>query len=102
MITLEQIRTHCRIDDNGEDLLLEQYRLAAIETLKTHTGRNWYEQDAEIPETDPDGLHYTAAAVQALLLLIGGWYQNRESAAAQNEIPAAFWHLIQPYRIYGV
>ncbi|MFC3873310.1 head-tail connector protein [Neisseria musculi] len=102
MVTLEQIRGHCRIDDDSEDALLEQYRQAALETLKTQTGRNWYGEDAEIPATDPDGLHYTAAAVQALLLLIGGWYQNRESASAQNEIPAAFWHLVQPYRLYGV
>lgn len=102
MVTIEQIRTHCRIDDDGEDTLLAQYRAAAQELLKTHTGRNWYAAGSEIPDNDPNGMHITPQAVQALLLLIGGWYQHRESAAAQNEVPAAFWHLVQAYRIYGV
>lgn len=102
MVTLEQIRAHCRIDDDSEDELLEQYRYAALEVLKTQTGRNWYFQGVDIPETDSNGLHYNAATSQAMLLLIGGWYQNRESGGAQNEIPAAFYHLVQPYRIYGV
>lgn len=102
MVTLEQIRAHCRIDGPEEDDLLEQYRLAALEALKTHTGRNWYPHGSPIPADDAAGLHITPQAVQAVLLLVGGWYQHRESAAAQNEIPAAFWHLVQPYRIYGV
>lgn len=102
MLTLERIREHCRIDGTEEDSLLEQYLYAAKETLKAQTCRNWYEKDVEIPDTDPNGLYYTAATVQAILLLIGGWYENRESSVAENEIPAAFYHLVQPYRIYGV
>lgn len=102
MLTLETIKQHCRVDDDEDNGLLEQYRFAALETLKTHTSRNWYADAAEIPADDSDGLAYTPAALQAVLLLIGHWYAHRETDPAITEIPAAFWHLIQPYRIYGL
>lgn len=102
MLSLEQIRLHCRIDGAEEDSLLEQFRFGAFEVLKTHTGRNWYEAGEAIPEDDRDGIHLNAAANQAMLLLIGSWYAVRETDPSVHEIPAAFWHLIQPYRIYGV
>ena len=102
MLTLETIKQHCRVDGEEDDSLLEQYRFAAAEVLKTHTSRNWYSQDAEIPADDANGLHYNSATTQAMLLLVGHWYANRETDPAVTEIPMAFWHLIQPYRIYGL
>ena len=39
---------------------------------------------------------------QAALLLVGHWYAHRETDPAVSDIPMAFWHLIQPYRIYGL
>lgn len=102
MLTIEQIRLHCRIDGDEEDSLLENYRFAAAEVLKTHTGRNWYAQSDLIPAGDSDGLSYNPAVNQAMLLLVGHWYANREMDFSSNDIPMSFWHLIQPYRIYGV
>ena len=102
MITLEHCRQHCRVDGDEDDYLLEQYRFAALETLKTHTSRQWYESADDIPADDATGIHYTAAANQAALLLVGHWYAHREIDPAVSDIPIAFWHLIQPYRIYGL
>lgn len=101
MIKIEQIRLHCRIDGEDEDELLEQFRFAAAETLRIYTGRNWYEVGVDIPDDDPTGLHYTAAANQAMLILIATWYAERESSQ-DSGVPAAFRHLIQPYRLMGV
>ncbi len=102
MVTIEQIRLHCRIDSDDEDSLLEHYRAAAYEALNAHTSRNWYGAADDIPAADTDGIRLNSAANQAVLLLIGSWYANREADRESTEIPAAYWHLIQPYRIYGV
>ena len=42
--------------------------------------------------------------VQAMLLLIGHWYQNRETANANpvTSLPLAFEALITPYRRVGL
>lgn len=102
MVTIEQIRLQCRVDGEEEDELLEQYRFAAAETLKVYTGRNWYEAGVDIPAADPRGMHYTAAVNQAMLILIASWYAERESVSQDSGVPAAFRHLIQPYRVMGV
>lgn len=104
MLTLAQIKLHCRVDDDAENALLESMGLAAHEYLCLLTGRKWYAANAVIDD-DPTGLHITPLARQAMLLMIGAWYENREAdwaAHAKNQIPSAVYSLLQPYRIYGV
>lgn len=103
MLTLAQIKLHCRIDGDAENALLESMGLAAHEYLCLLTGRKWYAPETAID--DPTGLHITPLARQAMLLMIGAWYENREAdwaANAKNQIPSAVYNLLQPYRIYGV
>lgn len=105
MLTLAQIKLHCRIDNDNEDTLLQALNAAALEYAQRLTDRNFYAEGDTIPTTDPTGMHITPLVRQAMLLMIGTWYANREAdwaATGQADIPAAVYHLLQPYRIYGV
>ncbi|PIT52423.1 hypothetical protein BHC44_08820 [Snodgrassella alvi] len=99
MISIEDIRNNCRIDDDSEDDLLRIYLAAAQETVKQFTGRNWYEN--EVPDTDPTGMLYNSAVDMAMLLLTANWYKNREAVSAINSawLPFGVGFLLQPYRI---
>lgn len=101
MLTLEEMKLHCRVDGDEDDVLLEAYGEAAMEVVKMQTSRNWYERPDEIPEDDPSGMAENPAIRQAMLLLVGHWYKNREAVGDETkELPLGFWALIQPYRIY--
>ena len=97
MITINDIRKNCRIDDNSEDGLLMIYLAAAKEAVKQYTNRNWYE--SAIPENDPDGMLYNDAVDRALLLITAHWYKNREAVSALNAswLPCGVAFLLQPY-----
>lgn len=104
MLTLAQIKTHCRVDGDDDDELLASMALAAHEYLCLLTGRQWLDVATSIDEGSTD-LNITPLARQAMLLMIGAWYENREAdwaAHAKNQIPSAVYSLLQPYRIYGV
>ncbi|MDX7986695.1 phage gp6-like head-tail connector protein [Xenorhabdus sp. 12] len=92
--TLEQLKQQCRIDndDDGEDALLSTYARAAIKRAENYLNRRLYE--ADVPETDPDGLLVTEDVTLAIMLTVGYWYENREA----QSIPAGFKALLEPYR----
>ncbi|PIT07739.1 hypothetical protein BGI30_09040 [Snodgrassella alvi] len=99
MISIEDIRNNCRIDDDSEDDLLRIYLAAAQDAVKQFTGRNWYEN--EVPDTDPTGMLYNRAVDMAMLLLTAHWYKNREAVSALNSawLPFGWAYLLQPYQI---
>lgn len=104
MITLEQVKFQCRIeqDFHYEDGLLNGYIAAARNHVQMHIDRTIY-PDA-VPSNDPDGLVDNASIDQAMLLLVAHWYANREavSDSAMTEVPFGVRHLLQPYRRMGV
>lgn len=99
MISIEDVRQNCRIDDDSEDDLLKIYLAAAQQAVIQYTGRNWYIN--EVPESDPDGMLYNSSVNLALLLLTANWYKNREATTAVNSSYLVYgvgW-LLEPYRL---
>ncbi|MBS0878584.1 MULTISPECIES: head-tail connector protein [unclassified Tatumella] len=90
--TVEEVRLHCRIDDDAEDSLLTAYITAAASRAGNYLNRTLYAD--EVPDTDSDGLLIAGEIKQALLLAVGFWYGNREAQA----LPDGFYLLLAPYR----
>lgn len=90
--TVEEVRLHCRIDDDAEDSLLTDYITAAIGRAGNYLNRTLYED--EVPDTDSDGLLIAGEIKLALMLAVGFWYGSREA----QELPDGFYLLLAPYR----
>ncbi len=111
MLELDIIKQHVRLEPGvtEEDSLLTTYANAAQRLVENKTGRLLYATAGEIPN-DPDtgepieaGLVLDADLTAAMLLLIGHWYENRESVVVGTitaELPMAVEALIGPYRHY--
>lgn len=104
MITLEQVKFQCRIEQDvtDEDALLDGYIKASRNYIQAYLDRTIY-ADA-VPSDDPNGLLDNASIDQAMLLLVGHWYANREAVSdtQMSEVPLGVNHLLQPYRRMGV
>ena len=95
-ISLDEIKTHLHIDDSwhGEDeylLALADVTLAAIENHIDDRLENFVEDG----QLDPPLKH-------AALILIGTYYQNRESVTfgTAMQIPHGYEYLLTPYVNY--
>lgn len=73
MIDLPLVKTHLRVDGDDDDLLISAYIDAAVEYVQQHCDR----RIAESPE-GPEQMALTNDVKQAILLLVGHWYANRE------------------------
>lgn len=105
MLTIAQIKLHCRIDADDDDALLETYRLAAWQYTQNILGRKLYEQGQTIPPAEADAIHADAVIMQAQLLMCGHWYKEREASFEHRDkadLPSAVYHLLAPYRILGI
>lgn len=111
MLELDIIKQHVRLEPDFEedDTLLDTYSNAARRLVENRTGRKLYATAAEIPKdgdgnaTDEKALVLDDDLVTAMLLLIGGWYENRESITTGTivtQTPLAFEALISPYRFF--
>ncbi|HDL6854409.1 TPA: phage gp6-like head-tail connector protein [Yersinia enterocolitica] len=100
ILEIDQIKAQCRIDPEftHEDELLKLYADAAEKRVASYLNRNIYE--AEVPETDPDGLIVSSDIKLAMLALISHWYENRSSVSdyEQSEVPMSFYFLVGSYR----
>lgn len=91
-LTLDYIKQQLRITWSEEDTLLDEYGMAAEDTLLNLLNRSYHdllESYGEVP----------APLVQAAMLLVGESYQHREPSSAQNmsSLPYSFDLLIKPY-----
>lgn len=98
MIELTDIKYQCRIelDDTYDDRFLESLQKAAqsyIDTYLNVTVR-WDDVNGDIP------LYHDIKL--AALMLIGHWYENREStsAVALKEVPLATNCLLDQHRVF--
>ncbi len=95
LITLDEIRQHCRIDESStlEDALLKGYAEAALEVCQQHIGKRFNE-----------GLAFTPAIKVGCLLYIGLLYENRAMAIdiELKEVPFSIKSLWSVYRNVGV
>lgn len=108
MLELEIIKPHCRVelDFEEDDTLLETYANAARRLVENKTGRRLYATPGEIPEEgDEHALVLDDDITTAMLLIIGSWYENRESVvigSTSAELPMAVDALIKPYQHFNV
>lgn len=123
MLTLELIKSHCRLelDETEEDALLQAYARAARRQVEKDTGRRLFwvalPDDAPddsrgdeaylrglLPSDVPDNsLPVTDDVELAMLLLVAHWHRNREPVTESTSngvkaLPLAFDALVQPYR----
>lgn len=101
--TLSEAKAHLRIGTSDEDTLLQIYLNAAEKAASNQLNRALY---ATTAGTDTTGLVMTEAVKVAVLLLVGHWYENRESVttvqgANIKELPLAFTWLLDQER-YGM
>ena len=74
-ITLDEIKSQCRIDDDGQDELLEVYLAAAIATIENYTNRKLYET---LPDDQPDNAQEITGDLKiAILMLVAYMFENR-------------------------
>ena len=85
MIDLVLVKAHLRVDGTEEDALIGTYLNGAVEYVQQHCDR----RIVEAPETS-EQMALTDDVMQAILLLVGHWYANREEVvigAAANQVP---------------
>lgn len=77
MIDLANVKMHLRVDGGEEDALIGGYIEAAKAHIEQHCDRKLVETDP----VEPDEMGLTRDVEQAVLLLVGHWYANREAVA---------------------
>ncbi|EET5679474.1 phage head-tail connector protein, partial [Escherichia coli] len=70
LITLEEVKLHCRIDGDDEDQLISGYIAASLEACQIHIGRRF-----------DDGLEFTPAIKIGCMMFIAHLYENRQIVA---------------------
>ena len=90
MIDLPLVKTHLRVDHDAEDALIQGYLDAALAHVEQHCDRVLVDAPAL-----PEEMGLTKDVQQAILLLVGHWYANREAVASGlTEVPLAVGRLL--------
>ena len=96
-VTLEQVKPHLNIDPSytGDD----KYLADLIEVSEVVVSK---EIGIELSELEEGGV-IPAPLRQAILLMVGNFYANREPVAfaSSSEIPLSYKYLVQFYRDYS-
>ena len=93
MIDLAHVKLHLKLDGDEEDLLVTGYFEAAKSHVAMHCDRELVEAEPEGPEQ----MGFTPDVEQAVLLLVGHWYANREavvSGVTSTTVPLAVDRLL--------
>jgi uncharacterized phage protein (predicted DNA packaging) len=93
MIALDLVKTHLRVDGVEEDQLIEGYMAAALAHVELHCDRVLVEANPVLPGE----MTLTKDVQQAVLLLVGHWYANREAVVIGTitaEVPLAVDRLL--------
>ena len=75
MIDLARVKLHLRVDGDEEDMVIAGYFEAAKSHVAMHCDRILVEADP----VGPEEMGLTPDVEQAILLLVGHWYANREA-----------------------
>ncbi|WP_110995581.1 head-tail connector protein [Pseudomonas sichuanensis] len=96
MLDLAIVKVHLRVDGDEEDALIGGYVAAAQAHIEQHCDRRLVAADP----VEPDEMGLTRDVEQAILLLVGHWYANREavvvgaSGAGATAMPLAVDRLL--------
>lgn len=90
IIELEDLKSHLMVEHNLDDLLLLQYEEVAIDTVVKHCNVK------SIDELMDENGELFPTIRQAILVLVGHFYQNREMISFGNpqKLPYSFEYLI--------
>ena len=104
-LTLEQIKQQLRIESDftEDDAYLEHLGEVSELAVENDLNRTLYVTD--IPEADIFGLLVNVRHKQAMLLMVGQLYENREATISGTiiaEVPLAYQHLIERDRVITV
>lgn len=75
MLDLARVKLHLRLDGDDEDRTITGY----IEAAKAHVAMHCDRVLVEADPVEPDEMGLTPDVEQAILLLVGHWYANREA-----------------------
>ena len=75
MLDLDRVKLHLRVDGDGEDAVISGY----LEAAKAHVAMHCDRELVESAPTGPEQMAFTPDVEQAVLLLVGHWYANREA-----------------------
>lgn len=75
MIDLARVKLHLKLDGDEEDLLVAGY----VEAAKSHVAMHCDRELVDTVPTGPEQMGFTPDVEQAVLLLVGHWYANREA-----------------------
>ncbi|MGF6669133.1 phage gp6-like head-tail connector protein [Pseudomonas sp. MWU13-2625] len=93
MLDMTTVKMHLRVDGDEEDALIGGYLEAAKAHVEQHCDRKLVEADP----VEPDEMGLTRDVEQAILLLVGHWYSNREAVVvggAPSAVPLAVERLL--------
>lgn len=109
MITLSTVRRHLNaelFEEEEREYVMEQLLPAARETAASFLNRELYDTDEQRAAAIADGtagdypLVAPRAVDQAILLLLGHLYRNREAVTTGlSELPLGAFNLLYPHRV---
>lgn len=96
-IELYQVKKHLNIDDDFRDD--DEYLMSLVEVAEKVVEKNI---DTPLTRLEDGEGYLPAPLIQAMLLLVGNFYANRESVAFANatNVPYSYQYLIDLYRNY--
>ncbi|MBI6948790.1 head-tail connector protein [Pseudomonas koreensis] len=93
MLDMTTVKMHLRVDGDEEDALIGGY----LEAAKAHVEQHCDRKLVEAAPVEPDEMGLTRDVEQAILLLVGHWYSNREAVVvggAPSALPLAVERLL--------
>jgi uncharacterized phage protein (predicted DNA packaging) len=95
-LTLQQVKKHLYIDHNDDDQYLADLITVAEDAVKTDLNIS------SLSDIEDNAGMLPASVIQAMLLLIGTLYANRESVTygTPNAVPHAYQYLLDLNRTY--
>ncbi|BBI43971.1 MULTISPECIES: head-tail connector protein [Pseudomonas syringae group] len=93
MIDLARVKLHLKVDGEEEDTLIAGY----VEAAKSHVAMHCDRELVEGNPAGPEQMGFTPDVEQAVLLMVGHWYANREAVVIgtiTSEVPLAVERLL--------
>ncbi|CAB5525831.1 Phage gp6-like head-tail connector protein [Pseudomonas putida] len=93
MLDLARVKLHLRVDGDEEDQVITGY----VEAAKSHVAMHCDRVLVEADPAGPEEMGLTPDVEQAILLLVGHWYANREAVVigtSASDIPLAVDRLL--------
>lgn len=96
-IQLYQVKKHLNIDEDFRDD--DEYLMQLVQVAEKVVEKNI---DIKLEKLEDEDGNIPVPLIQAMLLLVGNFYANRESVAfaSTNNVPYSYQYLIDLYRNY--